>query len=399
MSDPFAITLSKLEDHSERTQALFLAVPACLAIAWIIWMFFARVHVYATSDQARVEVADAVYVVQAPLSGRVMKSGLEMGRQVATGDVLVELEADPQKLRVQGEQSQQQSLQDQLDILRNERRSQETAEVAEKGDSQLAADQARASLAEAQENARMADQELKRRQEAYKAGLLSQAELSAYQSDARKKNIELQSAEAAVKRSLRALRIHESEREARMAEIDGDIGRIQGQLAASGNTVKQLQDELGWHQIVAAGGGRLDETVDIKRGSYVREGDKLAVIVPPGQMRIVAQFVPRDAVGRVRPGQSGFLRLDGFPWQQYGSVAVSVKAVSSEVRDGRVRVEMVPQGNPRLPLQHGLPGSVSVEVARVSPASMLLRKAGDYVSRPVADAADSPQNATQAANQ
>ena len=52
--------------------------------------------------------------------------------------------------------------------------------------------------------------------------------------------------------------------------------------------------------------------------------------------------------------------------------------MASEVRDGRVRVELAvrPEAAPLIPLQHGLPGTIEVEVDHVSPAILVLRTAG-----------------------
>ena len=77
------------------------------------------------------------------------------------------------------------------------------------------------------------------------------------------------------------------------------------------------------------------------------------------------------------------LRLDGFPWAQWGMVSARVRTVGAEAREGAVRVELalVGRGETRIPLEHGLPGSVEVEVERVSPAVLLLRAAGQLVSR------------------
>jgi multidrug resistance efflux pump len=401
MRSLFAITDRQLARDRISRQGVLLAISALLAAAWVGWMLLARINVYATTDQARVEVAQAVYFVQAPLSGRVTKSSLELGRQVEPGDVLVELEADPQKLRIQGEETHETALQSQLTDLRRELDAQQRALAAERIDGSLAVEQARSSLAEAQETARLAQDEFKRRSELYKQGLLSQLDLEQYESDLKKKNIELESAQTAVGRAAREQRMHGGERQAHLEEIQSDIGRIEGELAVSGNTVEQLQHELGWRQIVAAGRGRLDETVDLKPGSYVREGDRLAAIVPDGQMRIVAYFEPRAAIGRVRPGQMAWLRLDGFPWEEYGALTARVSSVGSEVRDGRVRVELAPQTNGRVPLQHGLPGTLEVAVERVSPASFLLRKAGGYFAQPTTTppvSAGVPDASSQAAS-
>jgi membrane fusion protein (multidrug efflux system) len=55
--------------------------------------------------------------------------------------------------------------------------------------------------------------------------------------------------------------------------------------------------------------------------------------------------------------------------------------VAGEIRDGKVRVELAVNAasRSRIPFQHGLPGSVEVEVERTSPAVLLLRSAGEAV--------------------
>ena len=402
MRSLFALTNRELAHDQLRRHGTMLAIASLLVLAWLAWMVLARINVYATTDQARVEVAQAVYFVQAPVSGRVTKSNLELGRPVEQGDVLIELEADPQKLRIEGEQAHQNALQNQLADLGRELSAQQKALVAEGADGSLAVDQARSALAEAQETTRLAQDELRRRRELFKEGLLSQLDLEQYESDASKKNIELAAAQTAVRRAGREQRVHGSERQARIDEIQSNIGQTEGELAASGNSVQQLQNELGRHQILAAGAGRLDETVDLKPGSYVREGDRLAAIVPDGQMRIVAYFEPRAAIGRVQPGQTAWLRLDGFPSEEYGAVMAKVGSVGSEVRDGRVRVELALQNDGRVSLQHGLPGTLEIAIERVSPISFLLRKAGGYFAQPAMQppaSAAVPQANSQAASQ
>ena len=101
-------------------------------------------------------------------------------------------------------------------------------------------------------------------------------------------------------------------------------------------------------------------------------------MVPEGTLRIIANFHPPDALGRIRPGQYARMRLEGFPWTQFGSVSGTVTSVASEVREGQIRVEATVNRDlaSRIPMQHGLPGTVEVQVERVSPASMVLRLAG-----------------------
>jgi len=91
--------------------------------------------------------------------------------------------------------------------------------------------------------------------------------------------------------------------------------------------------------------------------------------------RAVAHFAP-SALARIQPGQSGQLRLEDFPWTEYGAVAASVASVGKEVRDGRIQVELrlYPDPNSAIPLQRGLTGALIIEVEHVSPAAVLLRE-------------------------
>ena len=117
---------------------------------------------------------------------------------------------------------------------------------------------------------------------------------------------------------------------------------------------------------------------------FVKAGDKLAAVVPAGSLKVVADFLPAVALGRVQAGQPARLRLDSFPWAQYGSLVTTVSSVASEIRDGRVRVELTVSSQPtaRLPLQHGLPGTLEVEVEQATPATLVLRAAGQLLAKP-----------------
>lgn len=101
-----------------------------------------------------------------------------------------------------------------------------------------------------------------------------------------------------------------------------------------------------------------------------------------GSLKVVASFPPSDALARIRAGQGGELRLDGFPWAEYGSLTATVLWVADEAREGRVWVDcsVVRVTGSLIPLQHGLPGTLVIEVERLSPAEMVLRAAGRAVT-------------------
>ena len=175
----------------------------------------------------------------------------------------------------------------------------------------------------------------------------------------------------------------------RRTQLERSLALIAGQLATSIATVARLDHDLEQRRIRAPVSGRLGEWAKLGVGAVVRKGDRLGVVIPTTKVKVVAELAPAQAVGRVHAGQKGQLRLSGFPWTQFGSLPVIVSRVASEPRTGTIRVELVSNAAaPALvPLQHGLPGSVEIEVERVSPAALVLRAVGHRlagVARPSA---------------
>src|SRR6185295_20247733 len=102
--------------------------------------------------------------------------------------------------------------------------------------------------------------------------------------------------------------------------------------------------------------------------------------VSPGVLKVEARFAPAAVLGRVQVGDAGALRLDGFPWLQFGAPELTVERIASEARDGGIRVELafLDAARSKIPLEHGLPGSVEIRVGRTSPAELVLGSVGKF---------------------
>ena len=149
-------------------------------------------------------------------------------------------------------------------------------------------------------------------------------------------------------------------------------------------TSRVLERDIELRTIRAPVAGRIGAMGPLRPGTVIKEAARVATVIPRGQMRVTAHFDAAGAVGRVRQGQRGRLRLFGFPWTKFGTVETEVASVGNEASEGRVRVELTianaAAGLP-IPVQHGLPGLVEVEVDNISPASLLLDAAGRFLDR------------------
>lgn len=384
MPASFSRSVRSLEADGFSRSIFGLLLVIVLVGAWTAWFFGARVARYEVTDQARLEVDQAAHLVQSPAAGRVISSRLALGADVQAGDVLVELDSNPQKLQLAEQRAKLAAINPQIEALRQEAAAEEQARTVERQTSGAGLEQARAQLREAQARAAYAKEDVERLRKLLAEGLIAEREYAKGKADALSTAAAADSLQLAMPRMEREQRTRDSEREVRLRRIGEQITGLETQRATTAAEIARLQYELDERKIRAPIAGRLGEVEVLKIGSVIKEGETLASVVPRGTVRVIAQFPPPAALGRIRAGQHARLRLDGFPWAQYGSVAATVSKVGSEVRDGRVRVELMVDAQPgsRVPLQHGMPGSVEVQVENVSPAALALRAAGQMVGEP-----------------
>ena len=384
MTTAFTHTMRSLETDSYRRSIFGLLIAAMLLGAWITWAFLSRVVRYEISDIARLEVDQSTYVVQAPIVGRIVASRLVLGREVKGGEILLELDAIPEKLQIQEERSRHQVINPQIESIRAEIAAAERARLREQEATQAALEEAQARFQEAESQSKFAEGEAARLARLYSSGLVPERDLVQAKAESERQHAAAKSLRLALRRLETEQRTRESDREAHLERLQGEIRTLEGQKTTIAASIDRLQYEVERRYVRAPVAGRLADVAILRIGSVVQEGEKLAAVVPLGALKAIALFTPPAALGRVCVGQPARLRLHGFPWAQYGSIDATVSEVASEVRDGLVRVEfdLNSSKNLHVPIQHGLPGSIEVEIERVSPVTLILRAAGQLLTSP-----------------
>ncbi|MBL8771702.1 MAG: HlyD family efflux transporter periplasmic adaptor subunit [Phenylobacterium sp.] len=378
MASPFSRTTRALALETGRASRLALACAGVLLAAWTAWFVFGRVTLYEVSRRARLEAVVAARDVSPVEAGRLVSSRLQIGRRVTAGEVLVELDATQARLDLAEAEARLQALPARIAAAEAEAQALQASLAADRGAADAALRSARAREREAAAGVDYAEEKDRRMRGLLDRGILSDVEAYRYATDARRARSARDAIAAEAQKAAYDARLSQSDGLARLQALRQAIAGMQGDLLASRATAERLRAAIDARQVRAPADGVIGEAPTLAAGAYVEAGQKLATIVPDGRLTLVAEFPSGGALGRVRPGQTARLRLDGYPWAQYGVVTARVLRVASEPRGGLLRADLSvsPATGGGLPLRHGMAGAAEVAVERVSPAVLVLRAAG-----------------------
>lgn len=354
-----------------------------LLVAWAAWFLRAEVTEYALSDDARVEVDRAAHSVDAPTAGRIKASRLVLGAEIHAGDVVVEIDSETERGRLAEETTRLAMITPELEAVRRVLAAQEQSLNSDRLATVTALDEARVREHEADIVAARAADEASRASRLRDGGAISEVELLRSKTEADRRRAETDALSLDVLRQRGDQRTRESQLRVSMEDLRRDETALESRRATTAATIATLEHEIERRTVRSPVDGRIGDVSTIEPGSYVKEGDKLGAIVPRGDLKIVARYLPSSALGRIKSGQRARVRLDSFPWTQYGTVDATVANVGNEPRNGRIRVELfvAREPPPRIPLEHGLTGVVEVAVDEVTPATLVLRAVGQALAR------------------
>lgn len=385
MAAAFTRTTRLLAAESSRVAITATLLSAAVFLAWLSWMALVPVSVQLTSEQARLEVAGAAHPVQAVVAGRVKSSSLELGRWVHRGDVLIELEADTQHHALAETKVRQASIQGELAALESAIAAYEEAAAAMQHSVPLALADAKVKLERAASESELASTESERGQKLFAAGVLDESDLAKRRAVARQQALLLQAARFSLPNTRWDRAIEYGRLRGQIQELKQQSAQLEGERASLQASLPRLSYEAELRTVRATVDGRLADVERLPAGAVLQAGQRCAYVVPDGNVRIDAKYSPSLSVGRVQTGQMARVRLDAFPWAQYGVVEARVTRVGSEPREGHVLVELealrVP---PQIHPQHGMQAAVDVEVERETPWHLLLRLCGALQNPPPA---------------
>ncbi|CAM2010596.1 HlyD family secretion protein [Acanthopleuribacter pedis] len=376
MSTPFKQTTRALNRERHRLVGGLAVALFLLAGLWIWWFGAGAVPVHRQGNARVVAVAEP-HVITAHRNGRVAEHQLQLNRRVQRGDLLLRLDQTAvQKALEQTEADLDLHRQTLAQITAAAQRQQVLARKAlESADLRL--QQAKLAVERHELRLQAAEDKLARYRPLRQRGEIAEldfAEMEQAAREARQEGDQLQ-----LTQQLRA-----SERAQAKTEADNQAGELarrrdqaERDIRSAASEQQRLTHEAAQYVVTAPADGVLAEVRPLQNDAYVEAGRELGRLLTEQTLMVRAWFHPADAVGRISAGDSAEMRLDGFPWLQYGSLTLRVREVAGEWRNERVRIDFdILATPPGIPLQHGLPGQVLVRGETVTPLQMLLRTVG-----------------------
>lgn len=364
------------------------AVFAILVLlsGWLMWLTFGKASIYVASQQAHLEASHFPQPIQAAANGIVVECNLSLAQRVRPGEVLVRLDARAYELELAEAQANLSSDVTAMRSLNEEIAAEEKARDAIARLVQSSARSGHAKVAVSETTERF------QKREAQVLKALSEKELASKLDELRSEQLEATnhaqvaatSAQAAVETNVQTATLFE--RDVQIVALTKLLSDAESHADVVRAKIDMINYEIDRRQVRTNAAGTLADIVPCTPGMTVTTDNRLATLLPDSDVRVVTLFRPEDAVGRIKSGQPATLRIDNYPWTQFGTVGATVERVGTEPRDGLVRVELnVTRSNPAIPIIHGLSGVAEIQVERVTPFQLLMRTIGSTLS-PVAEA-------------
>jgi len=322
---------------------LFLYILILLATAFGIWISVATIG-QVVPAQGKLIPAGSAHEVQAPVQGVISEVLVKNGDLIKKGQTLIRMNQDVAQAEMQGLEKQRAAILQDLTSLEQKKNQRESLEQQIPGASNLV--------------------EIKK--EAYDhysqvaGGVVSQVEILDRKAEWVNAQRNLDQLKSDFARVSSELKQQEHEITRRLAEIDSN-------RAAS-------QEKLSYHEIKAPMDGVIFDLSKKAPGTVVTPKDKLCDIIP-GEDLVAEVFLTNKDIGFIREGLPAVVRLDTFPFREFGEVKGSLYYLAADALPpneefkyprfpAKIHLDrqFLSHNGEKLPLKSGMAVTVNIQV-------------------------------------
>lgn len=354
--------IEALPKISLRILLYFLIGSVVVSIPWLVFSKFEEI----SQSTGKLEPLSKVVTLDSPVSGKIQSVQVSSGEKVKVGQPLLKLdsqlslyELNLQKHRLKNQQQKLNNLkirsnQFQQSILYLSSQSQaDQAQIEAKiTQSETLVDIKTSQLNQAQINLQSAKEKLQRYQkapEAFSQELLANTEQAVNQEN---QNIIQAKAEISgsrfaytenveAKKSLFAannLKVNQARKELNINKID--ILSIEGDIKQTQDLINSLNHQIKSQTLTAPIDGIVFDLTVNKPGSVVDRGESLIAIAPEHTPTVFRGSIKSTNVkGLIKVGMPVKIKLDSFPWRQFGLLSGKVSWISPNSQPSKNNLE------------------------------------------------------------
>ena len=116
----------------------------------------------------------------------------------------------------------------------------------------------------------------------------------------------------------------------RIQQLEVEITQLQGKIAETKNLLTAAQSKLQYKYLKAPISGTI-LSLDLKNtGEVIDAGETVAEIAPYNVPLVVSAVLPDEEAGFVKLGMPAQVKLDAYPYQDYGVITGEVTEISSD---------------------------------------------------------------------
>jgi multidrug resistance efflux pump len=378
----FATSSALFEQDNGRGSRTLFILASCILLAWSLWFFLSQIALYESTNRAFLRVDTPPLRVLAPVAGRVIFSNLRIGTQVNPGDLMLQIDSTTEQLALEQAEAEKRGVEAEMDALSLQISAAEqaieraSAEAAVSRDAQQAKVQELSPLATASaENAQRMDD--------LPGGAVPKIDVIKSRAAASYRQLKLTRLKLEAERSAIAHELNIKDRQVEIHNLKLRLVQLQRRQAQLTGAIKSYQFEISKRELRSPVAGVLANSSPLETGSYISLGESITLVIPLATPAVIEADFTIRSLGQLRQGQEARMRLESFPWTQFGELSSRVHLIDHHSRDGWVRVELKldNQNLSGIPLQHGLTGLVEVTVDRLSPAALVARSLAGVVAR------------------
>lgn len=349
---------------------------------WALWFWTARVKMYAMSPQATLHIQRAIYPLEVGQTGILKLHALKLGKRFKKGDLLLQLDATTLQLKRKQVEAQLTTITSKIATLKSQIKAEKRARYRASGAYRVAIREARLQSRSAGAQASNREAHRKRMARLIRKGVIAKANYLDAKTNAQTAKATAERLKLQVSRLKLQHQQEQNRSQSTLAALQRDLTSLEGESKITKALLAQHLHELKQYQIRAPRDGHIGTVQELQPGQQLTKGTRVGVFIAQGTIRIRAQFPPSEALGRIKRGQRGMMRLKGFSWVQYGGLPIVVSDVASIPIKNSILVEcnLLPSQS-SIPLKHGMPGSIEIILERITPATLFLRSAGQLIER------------------